>query len=291
MGSTRPFSSDRANPQEDDAMKNRYARKLSPWLVFSLGWFGAGTAFGKDVGPAPKNGAGRERGAIATEDAASTDESNSATRHSATSGSATSSSSAKAGKDAAASGETQAQPSQATEGQSSTAAAAGPGSSIPVSVALLGSFGVNSEHTRGGIGARAGLHLEGVLPYYVGGLATYFFGLEERSKDPFGTGTSSVSRSFMYVSAEVGLELSPIRYLTIRPYFGVGLGRAHEETCSDSRGCLDETQYPVTLSPAVLGLYELGSGFFAGGDVRFLIAAGAGQVSGPVLSGTVGIKF
>jgi hypothetical protein len=212
-------------------MRNRCSKTLSPWLVFSLGWLGAGTALGKSAENAPSEGAERKPGISAES------------------------------------------------------------TGIPVSLAALGSFGINSEHTRGGLGARAGLHFEGVLPYYVGGLATYFFGYEESSDDPFGTGTSSVKRTFMYASAEAGLDLAVIPALTIRPYFGIGLGRAYEESCAESRGCLDKSQYPVTLSPAVLGLYELGSGFFAGADVRFLIVAGASQVSGPVLSGTVGMKF
>ncbi|MGC4068016.1 MAG: hypothetical protein QM784_25880 [Polyangiaceae bacterium] len=264
-------------------MRNRYSRKLSPWLVFSLGWFGAGTAFGKDVGSSPKDDSIRKRGAthqtsrVGPEDAKdATGDSEKAVQPGGAKGPDDS------GKERSAAKQTDAQSSVTAESQSS---------SLPISVALLGSFGVNSEYTRGGLGARAGVHLEGMLPYYIGGLATYFFGLEEQSKDPFGTGSSSVSRSFMYVSAEMGLELAVVRDLTIRPYFGLGLGRSHEESCADSRGCLSESHYPVTLSPSVLGLYELGSGFFAGGDVRFLIAAGAGQVSGPVLSGTVGMKF
>jgi hypothetical protein len=166
-----------------------------------------------------------------------------------------------------------------------------PPSSLPMSLALLGSLGPSSEYLRAGLGLRGGVHLDGTLPFYFGGLATYFFGYEKSSNDPFGTGTSSVNRKFMYLGAEAGLNLGVIKDVTLRPYLGLGLGRSSEETCSGSGSCETKAKYPLMITPGVAGFYDLGAGLFVGGDIRFLVAAGASDTGGPVLSATIGFKF
>jgi hypothetical protein len=166
-----------------------------------------------------------------------------------------------------------------------------PPSSLPMSLALLGSLGPSSEYLRAGLGLRGGVHLDGTLPFYFGGLATYFFGYEKSSNDPFGSGTSSVNRKFMYLGAEAGLNLGVIKDVTLRPYLGLGLGRSSEETCSGSGSCETKAKYPLMITPGVAGFYDLGAGLFVGGDIRFLVAAGASDTGGPVLSATIGFKF
>lgn len=155
-----------------------------------------------------------------------------------------------------------------------------------ISVAVLGSFGPSSESLRGGLGLRAGLHLGEGTSFYFGGTGTYFFGHEA-----VGTSGSSSQSTFMYFGGEAGIDIPVLSSVSMRPYFGLGLGRKNVELCGSDGMCASDASYAVTITPGVLGLYELGSGFFVGGDLRFLIAAGASDVSGPVLTATVGMKF
>lgn len=163
-------------------------------------------------------------------------------------------------------------------------------SNMKGSVALLGSYGPSSDHTQGGLGLRGGLHFDAL---YVGLLATYFFSHEQSSPAQLGQGPSTTTAGFMYLGGEAGIDLDVITDVSMRPYIGLGVGRASYESCGGVSGssCSTDAKYPLTITPGVLGLYHLGSSLFVGADVRFLIAAGANDVSGPILSATLGFGF
>jgi hypothetical protein len=246
-------------------MTVRYSKKFSQLFVLALCFYVATTAYAKN-----------------DEEAATHQDPSSKRNEAASSDQSSSGDSATSTEDA---------PQKKAKNTHAKAQVEADTASMPMSLALLGSFGPSSEYTRGGIGLRGGVHLDGSLPFYFGGIATYFFAHEQVGNDPFGTGSASTKRGFIYLGAEAGADLVVMKDVTLRPYLGLGFGRSAAETCSGSGNCETKASYPLTITPAVVGFYDLGAGVFVGADIRFLITAGAKDVSGPILSATLGFKF
>lgn len=161
-------------------------------------------------------------------------------------------------------------------------------SASTVSLAVLGSYGF-SEALSPGVGLRGGVHLDGVIPLYVGGLGEFFFGTQSVTNN-FGKKTTT-TRRFMYFGAEAGIDVEATKELLLRPMFGLGLGFDTNKTLSESSGDTGDTSLHPVLTPGIVGLYSLGSTFFIGLDFRYLIIPGASATSGPVISATLGLKF
>lgn len=156
-----------------------------------------------------------------------------------------------------------------------------------VSVALLGSYGIPDPQGPG-IGVRGGLNVRGAIPLYFGGVIEYFFGQTVEAKN-FDV-VSSRNRQFTYFGGEAGVNVAASEDLTIRPYFGLGIGIVKDKVCSGDNECVGGSKVRLVIDPGIVGLYRIGS-FFVGPDIRYLIVPGGGSASGVAFSATVGMYF
>jgi hypothetical protein len=156
-----------------------------------------------------------------------------------------------------------------------------------VSAALLGSYGLPDPQGPG-IGVRGGLNVRGAIPLYFGGVIEHFFGMTVEAKN-FDV-VSSRNRRFTYFGGEAGVNVAATEDLTIRPYFGLGIGIVKDKVCSGDNECVGGSKVRLVLDPGIVGLYRIGS-FFVGPDIRYLIVPGGGTASGVTFSATVGMHF
>jgi len=275
-------------------MKIRYSQRLSQISAFAFGLCVATTALARDDDS--------ERSSASKNSDSSSHKSGKSKPHTAKNADGASDTDAKSSGKSGAKSDDKSDEDQSTDEDRPTKApkksqksaetiAAADVSDSAMSFALLGSFGAGSDNTRGGLGLRGGVHIGEGTAFYFGGIGTYFFGSSQTTPTQLGTPGSSSKRSFMYLGAEAGLDLPVLRDVTMRPYFGLGLGRAADEACGGDGNCGTNASYPLTITPGVAGFYEIAGGFFVGGDIRYLIAAGASSVSSPILTATVGMKF
>jgi hypothetical protein len=160
-------------------------------------------------------------------------------------------------------------------------------SNSKLSVALLGGWGFSSP-LQPGLGLRAGAHLEEQqLPFYVGVIGEYFFGTTTVTHT---YGKSERTLRFTYVGVEGGLDIDATPDILVRPFFGLGLGFNTDKVCVDGSPCSGDTSLHLTITPGLLGLYQMGN-LFVGADLRYLIVAGASTASGAVASATIGLRF
>jgi hypothetical protein len=163
----------------------------------------------------------------------------------------------------------------------------GPPSTTKVSFALLGSYGM-TDPLRPGVGLRGGVHIEGLLPFYFGGVAQYFFGTRSETKN-FGEVSTRTLR-FMYFGAEGGVDVEASTDVLLRPFLGLGIGLNTDRNCPATSPCAGGTKVHATLTPGIVGVYQMGS-FFLGVDFRYLIVPGVSVTSGAVASATFGLSF
>lgn len=156
-----------------------------------------------------------------------------------------------------------------------------------ISVALLGSYGIPDPQGPG-IGVRGGLNVRGAIPLYFGGVVEYFFGKTVQEKN-LGE-ISSQKWQFTYFGGEAGVNVAATEDLTIRPYFGLGLGVVKDEHCSGDNECSGGSKVRLVIDPGIVGLYRIGS-FFVGPDIRYFIVPGGGTATGVAFSATVGMYF
>jgi hypothetical protein len=160
-------------------------------------------------------------------------------------------------------------------------------SNTKISLAALVGYGL-PDSQRLGLGVRAGAHVSGVLPIYIGGFAQYFFGLQQVNKNFDEKVTRTLN--FMYLGGEAGFDIEATSSFLVRPYFGLGLGVDQDRSCSTTRPCVGGRKVSLVLNPSIVGTYEIGA-FFFGVDFRYIIVPAASTTSGPAISGTLGVKF
>jgi hypothetical protein len=160
-------------------------------------------------------------------------------------------------------------------------------STTKLSFAALGSYGFPGPLGTG-LGVRGGVHLDGLIPLYFGGVAEYFFGVQS-IKSSLGDKATRTQR-FMYFGAEAGVEVEATKDLQLRPFLGLGLASYKDENCSSTRACAGGSEIHMTITPGIAGLYYIDS-FFFGADFRYLIVPGASTASGAIVSATLGVRF
>jgi len=172
-----------------------------------------------------------------------------------------------------------------------------PSTDHPVSIAVLGGFGINNLNGDGGdtlniygagFGARAGYTLP--MNLYLGGLFQYNLGASIDAPDH-----SSVKGRIMNVGGEVGYNYDIVPQFTLRPYVGVGVAIAGGDIQTLDKTSPD-SKTKFSLWPGVQGLYNINDQIYAGLDVRYTLVFadlpdGLGNVNSLGFYGTVGYRF
>jgi hypothetical protein len=144
---------------------------------------------------------------------------------------------------------------------------------------LLGGLRFGTNSARLGIGFRGGHTLkQGV---YIGGMFDYFFGRTFRSSFP-GLDTDTTFR-LLTVAAEGGFDFRVTEKFMVRPFGGIGVGRAIGEVCGRRPNqtviCNDASDTNPLFHVGGLANYVSGH-FMAGGELRVMFSEEAFFVIG-----------
>ena len=152
--------------------------------------------------------------------------------------------------------------------------------------ALLG-YGT-SPFTRLGIGLRGGATLGQKEGLYLGGIGTLFTGTSVTQSRL--TGQAERTRKAIILGAEAGYDYLVSDDVILRPYMTLGIAMVSDHTCATG-ACWDDNGAKLTLAPGVQGVYVIGSGIYAGADLRYQIIMGASDSSAAVISLTAGARL
>jgi hypothetical protein len=152
--------------------------------------------------------------------------------------------------------------------------------------ALLG-YGT-SAFTRLGFGLRGGATLGQNEGLYLGGIGTLFTGTSVTQNRL--TGQAERTRKAIILGAEAGYDYLAADDLLLRPYMTLGIAMVSDHTCATGT-CWDDNGAKLTLAPGVQGIYLIGSGIYAGADLRYQIITGASDSSAAAISLTAGVRL
>jgi hypothetical protein len=175
-------------------------------------------------------------------------------------------------------------PAPATDAAEATAPDPDANDPRPISVAPV--LGYATENLRLGVGIRAGYTLENRV--YVGGAFVYHFGRSEEAEGLGGKLETSIH--FFYPGIEAGYDarLGPV---VVRPYGGVGAIFASVSSKAGGQEKSD-TSSSFAFWPGCTVTYAIPktSGFYAGGDMKVVIATEGGDPSFGMFA-TGGMRF
>jgi len=152
--------------------------------------------------------------------------------------------------------------------------------------ALLG-YGT-SPFTRLGLALRGGVTLGQKEGLYLGGTGTLFTGTSVTQSRL--TGQAERTRKAIILGAEVGYDYLATDDVLLRPYMTLGVAMVSDHTCATGT-CWDDNGAKLTLAPGVQSVYLIGSGIYAGADLRYQIIMGASDSSAAVVSLTAGARL
>jgi hypothetical protein len=160
-------------------------------------------------------------------------------------------------------------------------------SSSVINIGALLGYGT-STFTHLGIGLRGGITLGGKEGLYLGLTGTLFTGTsvsEERL-----TGTAEQKQKTIIIGADVGYDVMASDDIVLRPYMNLGAALNTQHECA-AGSCWDNNGGHLTLAPGAQGMYLLGSGFWAGADMRYQIIMGSSDATALVMSLALGMRF
>ena len=152
--------------------------------------------------------------------------------------------------------------------------------------ALLG-YGT-SPFTRLGFGLRGGATLGQKEGLYLGGTGTLFTGTSVTQNRL--TGQAERTRKAIILGVEAGYDYLAADDVLLRPYMTLGVAMVSDHTCATGT-CWDDNGAKLTLAPGVQGVYLIGSGIYAGVDLRYQIIMGSSDSSAAVMSLTAGARL